>query len=465
MPAGLTITGGLLVRSLRLVDVGLGEQGGGDVGEPYGRFPAGGAGIAVRPPAEHGVPMQAPAWPIPLIRVPRARQVRRPLATSGRDARWLIPVGAITMAGVIAGVTAEGLPPGTAGDVTLCLLVVAAACWGVALFPRIDDQRVVAVTLAGLGICGAGLDWQQTDGPGFVVGYLALTGLALRVPRRTALLAGTPIVGVIAAADAHDSANPVSTILAAVLGAGFLFITSAVAAVSRDAHHRARAQLARESAVREAREQTAALAERSRLARELHDVLAHSLSGLFAQLEAARLLAASTSADAALADHIACAQRLAQGGMVSARQALETLREDEVPGLANLPDLVSQTASTWNIPIAFEVEGSPRPLAPDAGLTVYRAVQEALTNAAKHAGCGARVSVMLTWTPQSLEVSVADSGGDGAGAAAMSTGFGLTSMAQRAAAHGGRLHFGWADGGFRVRLRLPVEPVPAPRRP
>lgn len=465
MPAGLTSTGEFLVRSLRLVYGELGEQGGGDVGDPYGRLRAGGAGTTMQRPAEHGLWMQAPAWSFPLLSGPGVRQANRPLATSSRDARWLIPVGAITMAGVIAGVASEGLPPGTAGEVMVGLLVVSAVCWGVALSPRIDDQRVVAMTLAGLGICGAGLEWQQTDGPGFVVGYLALTGLALRVPRRTALLAGAPIVAGIAAADAHDSANPVNTILAAVLGASFLFVTSAVAAVSRDAHHRAEDLLAQEAAVREAREQTAALAERSRLARELHDVLAHSLSGLFAQLEAARLLAASTSADAALADHIAYAQRLAQGGMVSARQAFETLREYEVPGLANLPDLVAQTAATWNIPIAFEVEGSPRPLSSDAGLTVYRAVQEALTNAAKHAGCGARVSVMLTWTPQSLEVCVADSGGDGAGAATMSTGFGLTGMAQRAAAHGGRLDFGRADGGFRVRLRLPVDPVPAPRRP
>jgi signal transduction histidine kinase len=391
--------------------------------------------------------------------------VHAALAASGRDARWLIPVGVITIAGVIAGVASEGLPPGPAGGIMVGLLVVATACWGVALSRRIDDQRVVVLALAGLGVCGAALDWQQNDGPGFVVGYLALAGLALRVPRRIALLAGAPIVAGIAAADAHDSANPVSTILAAVLSAGFLFVTSAVAAFSRDAHHRAEAQLAREAAVREAREQMAAVAERSRLARELHDVLAHSLSGLFVQLEAARLLAGSTAADARLAEHIAHAQRLAEGGMLSARGALEALRGDEIPGPGDLPALISQTAMTWSMPITFGVEGTPRALAPELGLTVYRTVQEALTNAAKHAGRGARASVMLTWEPDSLEVCVTDTGGDGVGAGLASSGFGLTSMAERAAAHGGRLDFGQAGSGFRVRLRLPVSSVPQPVRP
>jgi signal transduction histidine kinase len=92
-------------------------------------------------------------------------------------------------------------------------------------------------------------------------------------------------------------------------------------------------------------------------------------------------------------------------------------------------------------------------------------VQEALTNAAKHAGRRARASVRLTWEPDSLEVSVTDTGGDGVGAGLTSSGLGLTSMAERAAAHGGRLDFGRTGSGFRVRLRLPVSTVPQPRRP
>jgi signal transduction histidine kinase len=393
------------------------------------------------------------------------RPIVRSLAAATRpDVRWLVPVGVITMAGVIADVAAEGLPGGALGVVLVGLLAIASGCWTVALSERIRDMRVVVPALVGLGLCGAGLYWAQTDGPGFVVGYLALAGLALRVPRRIALVAGAPIVTAIAVASAHDSANPASTILAGVLGAGFLFVTSAVAAFSRDAHRRAETQLSREAAVREAREQMAKLAERSRLARELHDVLAHCLSGLSVQLEGARLLATTTAADARLATQIADAQRLAQGGMVNARRALQALRGDETPGPAKLPELVTATASTWDIPISFHVEGTPGPLTPEAGLTVYRTVQEALTNSAKHAGRGTQVSVLLAWSPGGLEVSITDSGGDGVDAGLTSSGFGLTSMAERAAAHGGRLDFGAADNGFRVRLWLPLALAPALRR-
>ena len=431
--------------------------------ESYSGFPAGGAGTAVRRPGRSRVPRRASgAW----RKTAGARPVQGPTAvTAGRDGPWLVLVGVITMAGVIAGVAAEGLPPGAVGAAMVGLLVAATACCGVALSRRVSDPRAVLAALVVLGLCGGALDLKQSDGPGFVVGYLALAGLALRVPRTRALVAGAPIVAAIAGAEAHDSANPVSTGLAAVLGASFLFITSAVAAFSRDAHQRAETLLAREAAVREAREQTAMLAERSRLARELHDVLAHSLSGLFVQLEAALLLAGGTAADVRLVEHIGRAQRLAEGGMLSARRALEALRGEEIPGPGDLPALISQTALTWSMPITFGVEGTPRTLTPEAGLTVYRTVQEALTNAAKHAGRGAQASVMLTWEPDGLEVSVTDTGGDGVGAGLTSSGFGLTSMAGRAVAHGGRLDFGRVGSGFRVRLRLPVSAVPQPRRP
>lgn len=385
------------------------------------------------------------------------------IATARADARWLVTVGVITMAGVVAAVAAEGLPRGAPGVLLVSLLGAAAACWAVALSERIRDMRVVVPALLGLGLSGAGLYWVQPDGPGFVVGYLALAGLALRAPRRLALLAGAPIVLAVAAADAHDSQNPATTLLAAVLGGGFLFATSAVAAFSRDARHRAEVQLSRETAIREAQEQMAKLAERSRLARELHDVLAHCLSGLAVQLEGTRLLATTTAADARLTGQIAAAQQQARDGLVSARRALQALRGD-APGPAKLPELVSATASAWGIPISFHVEGVPRRLAPEAGLTVYRTVQEALTNSAKHAGRGARVSVLLSWWPDGLDVCITDHGGDGADAGLTSSGFGLTSMAERAAIHGGRLEFGAADGGFRVRLWLPLDSTAFPEQ-
>jgi signal transduction histidine kinase len=376
-----------------------------------------------------------------------------------RDVRsWLAQVGMFTMVGVGIGVAADGLPDGTAGVAAVGLLIAASACWGVALSGRVRDLRVLVPTLIGLGLCGAALDLLQSDGPGFVVGYLALSGLAFRAPRWTAMLAGAPVVIAVAVVDARDSANPATAVLAVALGAGFLFGTSALAAFSRDAHQRAEAMLAREAAIRDARERMATMAERSRLSRELHDVLAHCLSGLALQLEAARMLAIATAAETRLVDQISSARRLAQSGMLDAQRALQTLRQDEIPGPARLPYLAAETAFALGIPVTLQVAGTPQALSPEVSLTVYRAVQEALTNVAKHAGSGAQVDVGLTWGAGSLEVSVVDRGGDGTDAGLVPGGFGLTSMAERASLHGGQLKAGPSEGGFAVQLRLPLSP-------
>jgi signal transduction histidine kinase len=397
--------------------------------------------------------------PVERDRAPFARLLAGP---APRDVRpWMVRIGVvIIIVGVGAGVLSEGPPAGVRLWITIGLLILAAICWTTGLSGRFRDLRVVVPALVVLGLCGAALDWPESDGPGFVAGYMALAGLALRVPRVTALLAGVPIVAAIAASDAHAAENPATTVLAVALGCGFLFVTSALAALSQDAHHRAEVLLAQESAIREAREQMATLAERSRLARELHDVLAHSLSSLSLQLEAARLRARQTGADLMLLEQISCARQVACDGMVSAHRALQALRGDATPGLAGLPGLVSDTAAALHIPIDFRVQGKPQPLRPEAELTAYRTVQEALTNVAKHAGRGARVKVLLSWAADSLDISVADSGGDGVGAGLVSSGFGLTSMAERAALHGGQLSAGPSGDGFTVQLSVPLGTTP-----
>jgi signal transduction histidine kinase len=122
-----------------------------------------------------------------------------------------------------------------------------------------------------------------------------------------------------------------------------------------------------------------------------------------------------------------------------------------------------------SLPITLNVEGAPRPIDPEAGLTAYRTVQEALTNVAKHAGWGATVTVQLSWAPDGLDVLdvlVRDRGGDGRQAELPFSGFGLTSMAERAVQQGGYLRAGpaalagpAAESGFTVHLRLPLDPA------
>ena len=368
---------------------------------------------------------------------------------------WLVPFGVVAMVGVGAGIVAAGLPPGREA-LTLVLLVAAAALWALALTERVTDLRVVVPALVGVGLAGAGLDWLQSRGPGFVAGYMALAGLALRAPRRLALMAGVPVLAAVAATEARGSRTATSAVLSVALGAGFLFLVSAFAAMNRDARGQAVQLLEQQALTQRAREEAVALAERSRLARELHDVLAHSLAGLTVQLEAARLLADTSGSDAQVVEQIARAQALAREGMSDATRAVRALRGEEIPGPAALPRLVADFERSSGVPTALVVGGTAAPLAAEAGLTLYRTVQECLTNVAKHAGRGAAADVRVRWGVSEVEVAVTDRGGDGADSGMPSSGSGLAGMSERAASSGGKLVAGSTGSGFEVRLTLPL---------
>ena len=372
----------------------------------------------------------------------------------------MVAFGVVAMAGVAIGVFAAGLPAGAAGVAVVALLLLVTALWAIGL-SRVTDQRLVVPAMMGVGLAGAGLDLLQSRGPAFVAGYMGLTGLALRAPRRVAVIGGLPVLAVLALAEARTSTSPGSAALSVVLGAGFLFVASAFATANRDARVQAERLLAEEAALAAARAEAAAMAERARIARELHDVLAHTLSGLAVQLEVTGLLASSTGADPGLVEQLTRARHLAREGMAGARRAVSALRGDALPGPALLARLVADTRDATGVPVELSVHGEPRPLAPEAGLTVYRAAQEALTNVAKHAGQGARVVMEVAWEPADVVLRVRDSGGDGVPTGLPSGGFGLTGMAERAALLGGELVAAPVEGGFEVLLRLPC-PVSGP---
>jgi signal transduction histidine kinase len=370
---------------------------------------------------------------------------------------WLAPIAVVTVMGVGAGVMVSGFPSGAAGAGVLGLLVLTAALSAVALSRRVRDLRLAVPALVGVGMCGAGLDL-QADGPGFIASYVSLMGLALRTPRRVAVLAGIPVVAAISAEETYQSVNPASTVLTVLFASGLLFVSAAFAAVCLDRRQHAEALLAQEAATSAARQQAAALAERSRLARDLHDVLAHNLCALAVQLEATRLAAISMGAGEKLVEQVASARRLACIGMVESRRALQLLRDGETPDVASLPGLVSETSVMLGIPVTFQSHGVQCQLGDGAGLTLYRVVQEALTNVAKHSGRGAEVTVGLAWARDGVEVSIIDYRGDGVGAGLPSSGHGLSGMAERVSLIGGRLSAGPVDGGFAVHLWLPSWP-------
>ncbi|MGW9374905.1 sensor histidine kinase, partial [Streptomyces xanthophaeus] len=225
-----------------------------------------------------------------------------------------------------------------------------------------------------------------------------------------------------------------------------------------------REQWARDRAERAASERRRVGEERLRIARELHDVLAHSISVINVQAGVGLALLDSDPEQARTAlTTIKAASKEALGEV---RQVLDTLRapgeapRTPAPGLDRLSELVEQAAAA-GLTVEVTVEGQPRGLPPGVDLAAFRIVQEALTNVVRHSG--ARTArVRLVWQPRDLELHVADDG-PATGAPSGGSGTGLVGMRERASALGGSIEAGpRPEGGFAVVARLPVQAV-APR--
>jgi signal transduction histidine kinase len=210
---------------------------------------------------------------------------------------------------------------------------------------------------------------------------------------------------------------------------------------------------------REERAEAAVASERARIARELHDIIAHNVSVMVVQAEAADEMLDRNRPERARAP-VQMIEETGRAALGEMRRMLGVLRDADArpavtpqPGIANLELLLAKVRES-GLPVELDVEGEPRPLPPGLDLSAFRIVQEALTNALKHAG-PARAHVLVRFAPDALELEVYD---DGPGAGGETTGGnGLVGMRERAALFGGELEAGRPkEGGFRVRARLPL---------
>ncbi|WP_091285027.1 sensor histidine kinase [Amycolatopsis xylanica] len=195
---------------------------------------------------------------------------------------------------------------------------------------------------------------------------------------------------------------------------------------------------------------SAALAERARIAREIHDIQAHSLSALSLQLEAAGAMLQSETQD--LTKITACvdrASKLAREGIIETSRAVQALREDAV----SLPDLLPSLVDGQDVRLS--ISGDPRELPPAAGLTLYRTVQEALTNARKHAP-GSPVTVEVGYSTQEVTATVTNpASAQAAPLTGTGAGYGLTGIRERAELVGGTLVAGPLGDGWQVSVKVP----------
>jgi len=368
---------------------------------------------------------------------------------------------------VIITVCLASPPPGFAsarGVGIVVTLGLSALAWIIWMLAGLKVSRISVGSLIVMGAAGGVLAGLSPNSPALAVGCAATFSAGVRLKTEVSLgitaeaLAGFLMAGLLAGAPTG-----------ALFGYPFAFAGLWSVSLTRREFlvraEQAERTLAETRRAREAETQAATLAERARIARDIHDVLSHSLAAVSVNLQAAGGLLAADSLPAdnpELAKAIECIERagtLTREGMTAARRAVMALREDAGPLADQLSALVSQYRMAGDMDVSFTVAGTVRPLDEKASLTAYRTAQEGLTNARKHAS-GQPVALSLGFEPTAITVSIINPlppAGESAGPlAATGGGYGLIGLRERAALAGGTLEAGPVAGNWQVALRMPT---------
>jgi signal transduction histidine kinase len=338
-------------------------------------------------------------------------------------------------------------------------LGVSTVSWVVWLLGR-RRPRVSIAALAVMGAAGGVLAGLSPLSTAIAVGCVATSSAGARLnPEASLAITAETVAAFLITALATGA--PAGTLL----GYPLTFIGLWAFGLSRHAFllraEQAERMLAETRRAREAETQAAALAERARIAREIHDVLAHSLAAVSVNLQAAEgLLGALPAGPPELAKAIECIGRagvFTREGLADARRAILALRDDAAPLADQLAALAGEYQADGDLTVDFTVTGPPRTVAAEAALAAYRTAQEALTNARKHAP-GQPVRLSLEFSAAEIAVRVVNPLPVQAGGPLAATGaqYGLTGLRERAALGGGTLTAGPAEGEWQVCLRIPA---------
>ncbi|MFH8407995.1 sensor histidine kinase [Streptomyces sp. NPDC018019] len=388
---------------------------------------------------------------------------------TGVDTFWAVLLFGFNCLALVASVDAQS-DLRTGADA----LVVIAMCLVVALRRKAPGKMLLLSVVVGLCQVAFGVQPSPADFAMLVIIYTVASGTS-RWASRTALvgaLLGPPLYGV---RTAQGEALPRS-LWEGLFIMGLFTVPFVLAWVLGDSVRTRRAywaqleeKAARLEKERETQSRIAVAAERARIARELHDVVAHNVSVMVVQADGAAyvLNTAPEQAKQAL-ETISGTGRQALAEM---RRLLGVLRTGEQPesgeyvpqpGVEQLADLIDQVRGA-GLPVDFQVAGEPRPLPSSVELTAYRIVQEALTNTRKHGGPDVGATVRLSYQDSELDLLVEDDGRGAqhelyAGGGADGLGHGLIGMRERVGMVGGSLDAGpRPGGGFRISAVLPLK--------
>ena len=402
-------------------------------------------------------------------RVAEARSRARERGDAQRQA--LRPLGLVFIA-VVVTLSAQAHPaPGLRGAGLGVALVL--AVYAVAVLTAISvswARRGVAAQAAVAGLIGGAgvvLAVLQPNGPVEIAASMGVWIAAVRLPPFPAAAAAGAITAALAVAVGLTGHPGAQSAITATLLCLLLAVTGQFIRRGRESQDRTEVLLAQLQDAREGEAAAAALAERSRIAGELHDVLAHSLSGLAIQLQGARKMAAREAVSEGLRAAIERSAELTRAGLADAKQAVGALRGEPLPTLDQLAALVEDFRRDTGAGATLRIDGTSRLLPAEASLALFRGAQEALTNISRYAP-GATTAVTVSYQADRTLVTVEDhvrASGAGPGPAAepgspiladAGGGHGLTAMRERAQRAGGTARAGPTADGWRVELEVPA---------
>ncbi len=390
------------------------------------------------------------------------------------DRRLATVIRLVGLALVTVSVLSGSPRPGTGGrGLVVSLLFAAAAVSWLVWTARPDNDRELTPELYVMAVAGGLLVEASPQGAASVFVFVAVIVAGLRAELTRAApvaVAGTLALGV---SDLLYNGSALG-LLAYALGFAASLLAASNARERSVRVEQAELLLAQTQRSHEEQLRAARLEESTRIARDIHDVLAHTLAGLTIQLEATgALLEQGADRDDVLA-RVHRAHELAREGLQETRRAVGALRGDAVPAPVGIEALVAEYRAGADARAELRIDGDPARLSGRTGEAVLRVVQEALTNVRKHApGAEVLVTVHAGAAPDDEVVLVVDDRPAAAqparasgvavaeGLAATGGGYGLRGMRERATLLGGTLSAGRADGGWRVELRLPAPAGPA----
>jgi signal transduction histidine kinase len=416
-------------------------------------------------PAESASNERAPAKRAPSQTAPAARTpslggpLRQSLIGQNRSVTWFGPEGPVLwrrtrgfalLAAIAWGVVFSDPRPGVSGQrLAVTLLLAASLCsLGYAMFRREPQHRSVTIALLVGGVASVALTFATPHSPALALVAIAVARTALwwPMPWVVGYSAGIGVAYVVGHLAIGDDSGW-------IVGGAAVVVASLLGGLIR----RQNDELASEvQQVREEQARSAALDERARIAREIHDVLAHSLAALSLQLDVADAMLESGRDEQARAS-VQRASRLAKEGMAETRRAVDALRTDTLPTPELLATIVDAYRQDTGALATLEVAGTARDLRPDVSLTLYRTAQEAITNVRKHMP-GAAIKIDMRYERDAVELIVTN-GPSAAGERPLTHsggGYGLVGLRERAELAGGTFDAGPAGDGWRVSVRIPA---------